>query len=114
MNAVPGQLDLKGRGGRAGSGETGQLGPELGHLEHAGRGGAAPYRTPAALSVRSSVNQATRPWVVVVGTDGLRTTGRASQRTLSHLAAPPRPPHQQAGWLTSMKDEGGCCGTAGE
>lgn len=53
----------------------GQNGRQMGQLEHAGRGGAAPYRTPAALSAEGSVNQATRPGVVLLGTGGLRATG---------------------------------------
>lgn len=52
----------------------GQFEAEMGQLEHAGRGGAAPYRTPAALSECPSVNQATPPRVGMTSTDGLRVT----------------------------------------
>ncbi len=52
---MAGKVDFKGRGGRASSGDMGQFEPEMGQLEHAGRGGAAPYRTPAALSAGASV-----------------------------------------------------------
>lgn len=57
----------------------------MGQLEHAGRGGAAPYRTPAVLSAGPSVNQATPAGVVLTGTAGRRVTGLVLRRTSLHL-----------------------------